>query len=353
LLRHFLLWHSSSSRSAARTRSRSDLGSVGLVCLVCVVALATATAPARAQREIESIAAQVGNEIILFSEVNELSGPLEERMRIAGAPPSEIQMVRREALERLIEGRLLSSVVDRLELGADREEIDTAISAIAQENGLTLDQLLASIESHGLAIEEYREKIRGEIERSKVVNAMVRSRVQISDEEVQALFEEEFGEQRGGGEEVYIRHILVMTEGPQTRTIGEACEVVRQSRSIIQSGQAAFSDVAQRVSDMNPQRGGDLGWMHQEDLAGWMSSTIRALQPGEISEVVEMPFGCNLLQLVDRREFQPIAFADAESRLRNVIFQRKTEVEYTKWLDVLREQTYIERKGAFAGAVGG
>jgi hypothetical protein len=23
------------------------------------------------------------------------------------------------------------------------------------------------------------------------------------------------------------------------------------------------------------------------------------------------------------------------------------EVEYTKWLDMLREQTYIERKGAF------
>jgi hypothetical protein len=37
-----------------------------------------------------------------------------------------------------------------------------------------------------------------------------------------------------------------------------------------------------------------------------------------------------------------------------MIFQQKTEIEYGNWLDVLRTQTYIERKGAFAaGGLGG
>ena len=51
---------------------------------------------------------------------------------------------------------------------------------------------------------------------------------------------------------------------------------------------------------------------------------------------------------VDRREFRPVTFADAEPQLRSILYQRKTESEYVKWLDVLREQTFIERKGAFA-----
>ena len=58
-------------------------------------------------------------------------------------------MMRRDALERLIEGKLLSSVVERLELGADREEVDAAIGAIAEENGMTIERLLSSVTSHG------------------------------------------------------------------------------------------------------------------------------------------------------------------------------------------------------------
>ena len=100
---------------------------------------------------------------------------------------------------------------------------------------------------------------------------------------------------------------------------------------------------------MNPESGGELGWMHREDLAGWMSITIEDLKPGEISSVVEMPFGCNLLQVVDRREFTPIEYEEAKLQLQNMVYQSKTEVEYAKWLDVLRSQTYIERKAGFGG----
>ncbi len=312
---------------------------------VPIVLFPAAPVPA-VERLAEGIAAQVGNDIVLASEVLELSRPIEARMRQAGAPAAEIAAMRRDALERLIETKLLSSVVERLELGADRDEVDAAINAIAADNNLTLEQLLTSVTSHGLTVEEYRDKIRGEIERSKVVNAMVRSRVQIEAEEVRALYAERFGDQRDGGHEVYVRHILVMPDGRSANTSTGACEVVRQARIEVANG-VAFSEVAQRVSDMNPERGGDLGWIHRKDLADWMSGVVDDLQPGQLSRPISMPFGCNLLELVDRREFRPITFEQAEAQLRNYIYQQKTEVEYTKWLDVLREQTYIERKGAF------
>lgn len=302
-----------------------------------------------AEKYVEGIAAQVGNEIVLASEVMEFAGPVEERMRQQGASDADVAMVRRDALERLIENKLLASVVERLELTADREEIDAAIDAIAGENGLTLEQLLASISSHGLGIEEYREKIKGEIERSKVVNAMVRSRVQISDKEIEALYEDRFGDQRSGGEEVYVRHLVVMSRGARANNAEEACALVGEARKRIAAGDLEFTQVASRVSDMNAERGGDLGWIHSEDLAPWMAKAIRSMSAGELSSVVEMPFGCNLLELVDRRQFKPVSLEQATPQLRNVLFQQKSELEYTKWLDVLRTQTYIEKKGSFGG----
>jgi parvulin-like peptidyl-prolyl isomerase len=131
--------------------------------------------------------------------------------------------------------------------------------------------------------------------------------------------------------------------------LAEACGVARGARIEISTGTAAFAQLAERFSDMNPERGGDLGWLHRKDVAAWMAEAIDPLSPGEMSSVIEMPFGCNLLELVDRREFAPISFDQAAPRLRNYLFQRKTEEQYTEWLDVLREQTYIDRKGAFGG----
>lgn len=324
------------------------LGLVLAVVLAFGLGLSGGSGPARAAEQlVEGIAAQVGNEIVLASEVMELAGPVEERMREAGAPDSEILRMRRDALERLIETRLLASVVERLELGADREEVDAAIAAIANDNGMTLEQLLASVTSHGLSVDEYREKIRGEIERSKVVNAMVRSRVEIEEEEVRALYEERFADQPEGGQEVYVRHILVMPQGRSASDAGTACQVADRARQAIVAGETSFPAMAQQISDMNPERGGDLGWIHRKDLAGWMSDVVDRLEPGQVSRVVEMPFGCNLLELVDRREFRPISFEEAGPQLRNMLFQQKTEVEYGEWLDVLRSQTHIEKKGAF------
>ncbi len=65
---------------------------------------------------------------------------------------------------------------------------------------------------------EFRRAIQGEIERSKVVNAMVRSRVEVSQEEIQKLYDDRFAKQPSGGEEVYLRHIVVRTGGPDARS---------------------------------------------------------------------------------------------------------------------------------------
>ena len=322
---------------------------ITLATLVAAALLAPAASTRAEEQLIEGIAAQVGTDIVLASEVFEITAPIEQRMRRAGAPPDQIRMMRQDALERLIEGRLLSSVVERLELEADREEVDAAIQAIAQDNGLSIEQLLTSVTSHGLTLDEYRAKIKGEIERSKVVNAMVRSRVEVEAEEVEALYQQEFGDQPEGGEEVFLRHIVVMPGGRSAATPGEACARVRSARSEIAGGGASFADIAQQLSDMNPERGGELGWIHRREVAAWMATVIDPMQPGELSSAIEMPFGCNLLQLVDRRTFTPITFEQAQPRLQNILFQQKTEDEYVKWLDTLREQTFVERKDAFGG----
>jgi len=300
---------------------------------------------------IDGIAAQVGSEIVLISEVQELAEPVEERMRAQGATDDDVRNMYRDALERLIEAKMIEGVVKRLELEATDQEIDNAIYGIAQDNGLTIEQLQSSVRSHGLSVDEYREKIRGEIERTKVLNAMVRSRVRIEPEEVQALFEKRFGDQRDEGDEMYLRHILVGAGPSAMRDIDTACRIAQEARDKIAGGEIAFGDMAQRVTDMNPEQRGELGWLHVADMASWMREPLETMEPGDVSPVIPTAFGCNVIQLVERRGYTPVTFEDAEAALTNELQRQKTDAAYLEWLETLRAQTYVARHGVFAEAV--
>jgi peptidyl-prolyl cis-trans isomerase SurA len=333
----------------ARTAARGPLFRFTLWCGAALL-LCAGTAFAEPAL-IDGVAAQVGTEIVLISEVQELAKPVEDRMRAQGIPETEIRSMYRDALERLIESKLIEGVVRRLELEATDQEIDGAIYGIAQDTGLTIEQLERSVESHGLTIAAYRSKIRDEIERTKVLNAMVRSRVRVEPEEVEALFNQRFRDQREGGEEVHLRHILVGFGVQTLRDNATACAIAQEAADKVQAGNIEFGDMARRVTDMNPDKAGELGWLHVTDLAAWMKPTIAKLEIGETSNVIPTGFGCNILQLVDRRGFEPVTLAAAEPALIDELTRQKTDAEYLSWLETLRSQTYVMRHGAFNEAV--
>ena len=300
---------------------------------------------------IDGIAAQVGTEIVLISEIQELAKPIEDRMLAQGASENDVRSMYRDALERLIESKLIEGVVKRLELEATDQEIDNAIYGIAQDNGLTIDQLQASVRSHGLTIEEYRQKIRGEIERSKVLNAMVRSRVRVEPFEVEEVYKKRFSDQREAGEEVYLRHILVSAGAGSMRDVDTACAIAQEALDKIAGGEIAFGDMAARVTDMNPEKAGELGWLHVDEMAGWMRGPVDSMAPGEISAVIPTAFGCNVIQLVERRTFTPVTIEDATPSITAELQQQKSDTAYLEWLETLRSQTYVARYGAFSEAV--
>jgi peptidyl-prolyl cis-trans isomerase SurA len=304
---------------------------------------------AAAQEIVDGIAAQVGSEIVLISDVHQIAEPPERRLREQGASEKEIAMLRAEVLERMIERALIRQVVRRAELDATEAEIDSAIEGIATENGLSVEQLKNSVDAQGLPFEFYRERIRSEIEHAKVINGMIGARVRIEEKDVRALYDEEFADQPSGGTEVHLRHILVPfdSEDPAARRL--ACDQTRKALLRVSGGEP-FEEVAAEVSTVNPEQGGDIGWFHVSSLAPWMTKAVDPLLTGGTSEVIEMPFGCNLLHVISKRPYEQITYESVHDRLADYLFQQRLGEEYAQFIEELRQQTYIERKGIFADA---
>jgi peptidyl-prolyl cis-trans isomerase SurA len=105
-----------------------------------------------------------------------------------------------------------------------------------------------------------------------------------------------------------------------------------------------FAEQARLYSqDGSAGKGGDLGWLSPGDTVPEFERAMDALKPGEISGVVQSPFGMHLIQVVERRD-RDVSAERQRSLARQAIRDRKLDEAYQDWLRQLRDRVYVENR---------
>jgi len=107
-----------------------------------------------------------------------------------------------------------------------------------------------------------------------------------------------------------------------------------------------FGKIARAHSDdvASAVNGGDLGWVTPGTMVPSFEKAMNLLKPGQISPIVESPYGLHLIQVLGRREKdlgEEKLRADAMRELQ----VRKAEEYYQLWIRRLRDQAYVEYLG--------
>lgn len=133
-----------------------------------------------------------------------------------------------------------------------------------------------------------------------------------------------------------VRHLVILSETWETEEEhGEARRTAAAARSRIQDGED-FAEVAGEVSEEPgaAARGGLLEPAREGDWVPEFWRAADALQEGEISPVVETPYGFHILRLEERRPI-PLEEATAET-LRNLVSRAGATAEIAaaeQWVD--------------------
>lgn len=338
---------SSTSSDSNAARQFANWSACALALTFATTLLLQAPRDAEATEElVDGIAAQVGSEIVLTSEVLKMTAAMEKQIIQNGGTGMEINQLRKEGLERMIEWRLVEQIVRKAELYASDEEIDRAIEAIGAENDLDPEQLKANVEAAGISFAEYRSQLKREIERSKVIGMLVSSKVEVNESEVEALYHERYDEQLVGGEQIHMRQLLVLYGNENGRSKAQACDVAESARARVLAGEP-FQEVAREDNAIQAARGGDIGWTHSSELAGWMTTIVNQLEAGQLSDVLTVPGGCILIEVVEKRAHEFVTLEMARPQIAQELSGGKEAELYQEWMEDLRKSTFIERHGRF------
>ncbi|MCL2523305.1 MAG: peptidylprolyl isomerase [Betaproteobacteria bacterium] len=138
-----------------------------------------------------------------------------------------------------------------------------------------------------------------------------------------------------------VRHILVRVNEVQSEADARhKLEIVRER---IMNG-VDFAEQARLYSqDGSAAKGGDLGWLNPGDTVPEFERAMEALQAGELSPVIQSPFGMHLIQVQERRD-RDVSAERQRAVARQALRERKLDEAYQDWLRQLRDRAYVENR---------
>lgn len=159
----------------------------------------------------------------------------------------------------------------------------------------------------------------------------------ISDEELQASFQEQ-----APGQRVRARHVLLTyPEGADEATRDSVRTLADEIRQQAAAGDDFAALARQHSQDPGTAgEGGDLGWFERGRMVAPFEEAAFALETGEVSGVVETPFGLHVIK-VEERENPTWDPARGDEFRRRMVTQRLQE-SLTEYVDQLREPMNIE-----------
>lgn len=293
-----------------------------LLLSLLAAALLCGTAHAQQVQPLDEIVAVVDEDVILKSELDRAMNNILAQYAGQEAQLPPMAILQRQVLERLILMRLQTERAAASGIRVTDAQIDATVGAIAEQNGMSVDQLRAQLASDGLVFDDFRSSLREELLTQQLQQRFAQGRIVVSEGEVDAAM----SAAAAGGSQYRLAHILVaLPDGATPEQIGTGQEKVDGIKALIDRGDMEFAAAAVRYSDSpNALEGGDLGWRRADEIPPVFGSAVRTMQPGEVLGPVRGPSGFQLLQLVDVRQ-QGAGEAVVQYNARHILIRSGTD----------------------------
>jgi peptidyl-prolyl cis-trans isomerase SurA len=241
----------------------------------------------------------------------------------------------------MIEEKLVQQRIDALNLRVSDDEVETALLDVQKQNQMTREELENAVQVQGLEFDAYRENLRKQILRYKLIGEEVRSQVDVPEQEVVEYYRAHLEDYRLAPEvqlsaltfpvsekasDQERRHIL--------KIAGEALSRLRQNEEL--------SQVVASYNETYGVTGGELGRFVYGELFPEFVEAINGVEAGRFTEPVETSTAIQLLRVDERfpgglRQFDAVKY-----EIHQMILDQKTDARIKEWTRVLKVKAFID-----------
>ncbi|HMW48962.1 MAG TPA: peptidylprolyl isomerase [Cellvibrionaceae bacterium] len=266
--------------------------------LLCLALAGTAAA---APQKLDQVAAIVGKNVVTLSELNSRiaeikSRPDAEKIKL---PPDDV--LRKQVLDHLITESLQLASANRMGVKISPEQVNAAMTNIAQKNRMTLEQFEAMLVSEGLSPAVMRQRLQREITVQQVQRGVVTQRIKVSDLEIEN-FLKSADAKFWISPEYHIGHFMIAL--PPSPSAAEVAEAEAKINAVYEELKNGADFAATAIAKSNAQdalNGGDIGWRKSADLPSLFAELVADMPVGSLSKPARSPAGFHILKLLDKR----------------------------------------------------
>jgi peptidyl-prolyl cis-trans isomerase SurA len=280
----------------------------------------------------------------------------------AGAPqkPGDEQAdsLRLSILKELIDNEILMQRAEKLGLLATDEEVNSKLTEIKAP--FTQEEFDKRLKAKGLTLEDFKRDLRRSITVDKVLNKEVTSKINITDADITAYYEQHKAEFNLIEPQYHLAQIIVTTQpNPQLKMANKAQNEAEAKKKIqtvenrLESGED-FATVAMNYSEQpeTAQNGGDLGFIPESSLKNdrFAYEAINKLKPGQFGPI--MPVGDSTGHIQGYRVVRLISKESAGQRelkdprvqqaVREQLRDRREQLLKAAYYDVIHDEAKIE-----------
>ncbi len=276
---------------------------------------------------LDGVAAVVDDGIVLKSELNERLALVMENLREQqGQMPAEerrplppLSVVEEQVLDQLVLRQIQLQRAERFGIVVGDEMLNQAIASVANENGLSLEQLPAALAAEGIDYAAYRQETREQIIIEQLVQRDVIARINITPRELQHCLARSAAS-LAEDVDYNLSHILVSLPPSATREQADAARAeIEDIVAQLEDG-ADFAQLAVTHSDgQGALEGGSLGWRKGAQLPTLFADVVVQMEPGDVSDPIQSASGFHLVRVNDVRGAQAVMVD--QIRARHILMQ--------------------------------
>ena len=293
---------------------------------------------------IDRIVAIVNGDIITLSELRAVSLKYLQKMNAKfdlAYGKEQIEEAERRILDQLIDEKLIDQEADRLAVVITDREVDSAVRDMQSRNKVTDAQFEALLAEEGMTLQVYREQLRKQMKKVRLIDQEIRSRVQVPPGEIEAYYEKHAGD-FNIPPQVRLQQIRLII--PPQSTEEELARLRAQTESIlarIRQGEDFTALVGLYSQDPSAAMGGDMGIFRQSELLTALDEYAFSMKEGEVSPVIQTVTSFHILKVLERREPTALSEEERKNEIKDVLYNQKVENDFKEWLKKLRKKSYL------------